>query len=188
MYHSNNLEVGAHSENGVDVLKSNNENKMVLYYAHWCGFCKQFLPKWEMMCETVAKKHPNLDVKLVKVDCEYVKGREEEKLGYNPNVMGYPTIRVHKKNSNMAEDYEGPREVDDIVAYLTKNFSEVNENENENENKKPKKKSSNNGSVKRKNSSKNKGKKNSSKGKKKDSVKKKSRKGSSKKKKSKSQN
>ena len=184
MYHSNNLEVGAHSENGVDVLKSNNENKMVLYYAHWCGFCKQFLPKWEMMCETVAKKHPNLDVKLVKVDCEYVKGREEEKLGYNPNVMGYPTIRVHKKNSNMAEDYEGPREVDDIVAYLTKNFSEVNENEN----KKPKKKSSNDGSVKRKNSSKNKGKKNSSKGKKKDSVKKKSRKGSSKKKKSKSQN
>ena len=185
MYHSNNLEVGAHSENGVDVLKSNNENKMVLYYAHWCGFCKQFLPKWEMMCETVSKKHPNLDVKLVKVDCEYLKGREEEKLGYNPNVMGYPTIRVHKKKSNMAEDYEGPREVNDIVAYLTKNFSEVNENENE----KPKKKKSSSAvSVKKKNSSKNKGKKNSGKGKKKDSAKKKSRKGSSKKKKSKSQN
>tara|TARA_B100001093_G_scaffold482569_1_gene514336 strand:+ start:48 stop:569 length:522 start_codon:yes stop_codon:yes gene_type:complete len=170
MYHSNNLEVGSHSENGIDVLKSNNENKMVLYYAHWCGFCKQFLPKWEMMCETVAKKHPNLDVKLVKVDCEYVKGREEEKLGYNPNVMGYPTIRVHKKKTNMTEDYEGPREVDDIVAYLTKNFSDENENE------KPKKKSSNNGSVKRKNSSKNKGKKkNSGKGKKKSSKKKKSK-------------
>jgi len=187
MYHSNNLEVGAHSENGVDVLKSNNENKMVLYYAHWCGFCKEFLPKWEMMCETVSKKHPNLDVKLVKVDCEFVKGREEEKLGYNPNVMGYPTIRVHKKKSNMAEDYEGPREVNDIVAYLTKNFREENENENENE-KPKKKKSSSVVSVKKKNSSKNKGKKNSSKGKKKDSAKKKSRKGSSKKKKSKSQN
>ena len=183
MYHSNNLEVGAHSENGVDVLKSNNQNKMVLYYAHWCGFCKEFLPKWEMMCETVAKKHPNLDVKLVKVDCEYVKGREEEKLGYNPNVMGYPTIRVHKKNSNMAEDYEGPREVNDIVAYLTKNFSEENENENENE-KPKKKKSSTVGSVKKKNSSKGK-KKSSGKGKKNS---RKGRKGSSKKKKSKSQN
>lgn len=148
MYHSNNLEVGAHSENGVDVLKSNNENKMVLYYAHWCGFCKEFLPKWEMMCETVSKKHPNLDVKLVKVDCEYLKGREEEKLGYNPNVMGYPTIRVHKKKSNMAEDYEGPREVDDIVAYLTKNFSEVSENE------KPKKKSKKSGKGKKKKSGK----------------------------------
>ena len=179
MYHSNNLEVGAHSENGVDVLKSNNQNKMVLYYAHWCGFCKEFLPKWEMMCETVAKKHPNLDVKLVKVDCEYVKGREEEKLGYNPNVMGYPTIRVHKKNSNMAEDYEGPREVNDIVAYLIKNFSEENENE-----KPKKKKSSTVGSVKKKNSSKGK-KKSSGKGKKNS---RKGRKGSSKKKKSKSQN
>ena len=169
MYHSNNLEVGAHSENGVDVLKSNNENKMVLYYAHWCGFCKEFLPKWEMMCETVAKQHPNLDVKLVKVDCEYVKGREEEKLGYNPNVMGYPTIRVHKKNSNMAEDYQGPREVNDIVAYLTKNFSEVSENE------KPKKTVS---LVKKQS---NKKKKNSGKGKKKKS-------GKGKKKKSKGQN
>ena len=179
MYHSNNLEVGAHSENGVDVLKSNNENKMVLYYAHWCGFCKEFLPKWEMMCETVSTKHPNLDVKLVKVDCEFIKGREEEKLGYNPNVMGYPTIRVHKKKSKMAEDYEGPREVNDIVAYLTKNFSEVNENEND----KPKKKSSSVGSVKKKNSVKGK-KKNSVKGKKKNSGK--GKKKISKKKKSKS--
>ena len=128
MYHSNsnNLEVGAHSDNGIEVLKSNNENKMVLYYAHWCGYCKEFLPKWEMMCETVAKKHPNLDVKLVKVDCAYIKGREEETLGYNPNVMGYPTIRVHKKKASMAEDYEGPREVDDIVSYLTKNFTANN--------------------------------------------------------------
>ena len=185
MYHSNNLEVGANSENGADVLKSNNENKMVLYYAHWCGFCKEFLPKWEMMCETVAKKHPNLDVKLVKVDCEYVKGREEEKLGFNPNVMGYPTIRVHKKNSNIAEDYGGPREVDDIVAYLTKNFNEVDENENE---KKSKKKSSSVGSVKNQPNKKKSTK--SSKGKKKSSGKgkKKGSKSSKKKKSKKSQN
>ena len=178
MYNANNLEVGPHSENGVDVLKSNNENKMVLYYVHWCGFCKEFLPKWEMMCETVAKQHPNLDVKLVKVDCEYLKGREEEKLGYNPNVMGYPTIRVHKKKSNMAEDYQGPREVNDIVPYLTKNFSEVSENE------KPKKKSSTVSLVKKQS---NKKKKNSGKGKKKSSGKGKKKK-KSKKKKSKTQN
>ena len=47
-------------------------------------------------------------------------------------MLGYPTIRVHKKNSSMAEDYEGPREVDDILAYLSKNFNNENENENEN--------------------------------------------------------
>ena len=161
MYHSNNLEVGANSNNGVDVLKSNNENKMVLYYAHWCGFCREFLPKWEMMCKTVAEKHPNLDVKLVKVDCEYIKGREEETLGYNPNVMGYPTIRVHKKNSNMANDYEGPREVDDIVSYLTKNFSEVDKNQS----KLKKKKSTKSNKGKKKKSGK--GKKKSRKGSKK---------------------
>ena len=95
---------------------------MVLY--HW--WTVENFSKWEMI---KLPKSTYLNVKLVRVDCEYIQGKEKETLGYNPNVMGYPTIRVHKKNSNMANDYEGPREVDDIVSYLTKNFSEVDKNQ-----------------------------------------------------------
>ena len=64
--------------------------------------------------------------------CDYIKGREEETLDIT-TLWDIP-IRVHKK-IYMAEDYEGPREVDDILAYLSKNFNNENENENENEKK-----------------------------------------------------
>ena len=121
---NNNLQVTAASHNGVDVLKNNSDNKFVLYYAPWCGHCKHFLPKWEDICEQVSEKHPNLNVKLVRVDCEYIQGKEKETLGFNPNVMGYPTLRVYKKHSNNVEEYHGSREVDDIVEFLNSHFSE----------------------------------------------------------------
>ena len=76
----NNYQVSPESESGIDILKSKEHNKMVLYYASWCGHCQDFLPKWELMCSKVSKEHPNLDVKLVKVDCEYIKGKEQEKM------------------------------------------------------------------------------------------------------------
>ena len=72
----------------------------------------------------LSEKHPNLDVKLVRVDCEYIQGKEKETLGFNPNVMGYPTLRVYKKHSNNVEEYHGAREVDDIVQFLSSHFSE----------------------------------------------------------------
>ena len=108
---------------GSDVLKNNSDNKFVLYYAPWCGHCKHFLPR-EDICEQVSEKHPNLNVKLVRVDCEYIQGKEKETLGFNPNVMGYPTLRVYKKHSNNVEEYHGSREVDDIVEFLNSHFSE----------------------------------------------------------------
>ena len=138
---NNNLQVTAASHNGVDVLKNNSDNKLVLYYAPWCSHCKHFLPKWDDICEEVSEKHPNLDVKLVRVDCEYIQGKEEETLGFNPNVMGYPTLRVYKKHSNNVEEYHGAREVDDIVKFLSSHFSEETPV-------KPKKKSSKKGSKK----------------------------------------
>ena len=59
---------------------NDNMNKglwIIWFYADWCGHCKNYLPEWDMMCKKVAMKHPNLDVKLVKVDCVLVKGNEQ---------------------------------------------------------------------------------------------------------------
>ena len=122
------LEISEESKNAekaIDLMKSNEHNKFVLYYARWCGHCKSFMPQWNMMCKKITAEHPNLDVKLVKVDCEYVNGREEEKLGHNPNVRMYPTLRVYRKQSNpeQSEDYEEQREPTSILNYLSRNFS-----------------------------------------------------------------
>ena len=124
---NNLLEISPDSENAVNIMKSNEHNKFVMYYAPWCRYCKSFMSDWNMICEKVAMEHPNLDVKLVKVDCVHVNGREEEKLGHNPNVGMYPTLRVYRKqaNSEQGEDYEEQREPGSILNYLTKNFSSV---------------------------------------------------------------
>lgn len=122
------LEISEESKNAekaIDLMKSNEHNKFVLYYAPWCGHCKSFMPQWNMMCKKITAEHPNLDVKLVKVDCEYVNGREEEKLGHNPNVRMYPTLRVYRKQSNpeQSEDYMEEREPTSILNYLSRHFS-----------------------------------------------------------------
>jgi thiol-disulfide isomerase/thioredoxin len=141
------LEISEESNNAekaMDLMKSNEHNKFVMYYAPWCGHCKSFMPQWDKMCEDVTTEHPNLNVKLVKVDCDYVNGSEEEKLGHNPNVGMYPTLRVYRKQSNpeQSEDYKEEREPTSILNYLTRNFSSETT---------PKKKS-----LKKKNSKKNK--------------------------------
>lgn len=137
------LEISEENENAVDIMKSNEHNKFVLYYAPWCGHCKSFMPDWNIVCKKMAMKDPNLDVKLVKVDCELVRGNEREKLGHNPNVNAYPTLRVYKKNSNdpdyQGEEYPGTRDPNDIMNYLSKNFATNTSGKNKKKDSKKKK-------------------------------------------------
>jgi thiol-disulfide isomerase/thioredoxin len=137
------LEISEENENAVDIMKSNEHNKFVLYYAPWCGHCKSFMPNWNIVCEKMAMEDPTLDVKLVKVDCDLVRGNEHEKLGHNPNVNGYPTLRVYKKNSNdpdyQGEEYPGTRDPNDIMNYLSKNFATNTSGKNKKKDSKKKK-------------------------------------------------
>lgn len=137
------LEISKENENAIDIMKSNEHNKFVLYYAPWCGHCKSFMPNWNIVCEKMAMEDPTLDVKLVKVDCDLVRGNEHEKLGHNPNVNGYPTLRVYKKNSNdpdyQGEEYPGTRDPNDIMNYLSKNFATNTSGKNKKKDSKKKK-------------------------------------------------
>ena len=123
------LEISGFYENAIDIMKSNEHNKFVLYYAPWCGHCKSFMPAWDLVCERIAKIQPNLDVKMVKVDCVLIRGNELEKLGHNPNVSAYPTLRVYKKKSTnpeyQGEEYLGTRDPEGIMNYLSENFTSV---------------------------------------------------------------
>ena len=123
------LEISDENENAIDIMKSNEHNKFVLYYAPWCGHCKSFMPAWDFVCKRMAVTHPDLDVKMVKVDCELIRGNEVEKLGHNPNVSAYPTLRVYKKKSTnpeyQGEEYQGTRDPEGIMNYLSENFTSV---------------------------------------------------------------
>lgn len=107
------------SDKDVVVLDSSNFDELVLkskdiwfveFYAPWCGHCKKLEPEWNIAATKLKGQ-----VKLGKVDATVEQG-----LAGRFGVRGYPTIKFWgygdgKKDSN-AEDYNGAREADAIVA------------------------------------------------------------------------
>jgi len=82
---------------------------IVEFYAPWCGHCKQLAPKWDQLATKADTFH------VGKVDCTVNKG-----VCGKFNIRGYPTIKVLADNQQY--DYNGPRNVDDFVAFAGGSF------------------------------------------------------------------
>ena len=72
-------------------------NLQVEFYAPWCGHCKQLVPVWEKLAESLADKE---DVVVAKIDAT---------LNELPHtkVRSFPTIKLYKKETNEAVEYNG---------------------------------------------------------------------------------
>ena len=81
------------------VLKSNNI-WLILFYAPWCGHCKEFHPEFEK----IARATKGL-FKLGAVNCE-----EDRDLAQRYKVEGFPTVLFFGDNKDKFEEYEGDRE------------------------------------------------------------------------------
>jgi thiol-disulfide isomerase/thioredoxin len=91
---------------------------VTLFYAHWCGHCKQFLKEsWGKL----KKQYENSDVQLNEVDCTEVKSRIQTPGGND--IEGFPTLVFNYVDANgelQEEEYKGGRTVKHVTTHITK--------------------------------------------------------------------
>ena len=89
------------------VLKSNNL-WLVLFYAPWCGHCKQFHPEYEKLARITKGLF-----KLGAVNCD-----NDRSLAERYKVEGFPTMVFFGDDKDKFEEYKGDRKADKINEFL----------------------------------------------------------------------
>ena len=90
------------SDNNSD---NNSEDKIILFYAEWCGHCKKMKPEWD----NFKKDNPEV--------CEEYESEEiTEELKKKYKINGYPTIV--KVQGNNVIPYEGERTREGLNKFL----------------------------------------------------------------------
>ena len=99
------------------VIKSNNI-WLILFYAPWCGHCKEFHPEFEKL----AKSTKGL-FKLGAVNCE-----NDRELAERYKIEGFPTMLFFGDDKDKVEEYEGDREADKIIDFLFEKTKKITNN------------------------------------------------------------
>jgi thiol-disulfide isomerase/thioredoxin len=91
-----------------DVTIDPSKKNVTLYFADWCGHCKQFISStWNKFSEHYGQQS---DIKLNKIDCTNTK--TEIKTPAGKTVQGFPTVILNYVNSDgeyIEEEYNGGR-------------------------------------------------------------------------------
>ena len=70
-------------------------DKLVLFYADWCGYCKRLKPDWD-------KASNQVDGKMMKINIGDKNNKQQQEIGKKYNIDGYPTI-LHLTNGEIKE-------------------------------------------------------------------------------------
>ena len=83
--------------------KQNNNKKLLLFYAPWCGASKAFLPTWDKLTNELNTETYNVDLE------------ENKRISEEFNIEYLPTLYlVDGKNKKI---YEGNRSHEDLVSF-----------------------------------------------------------------------
>ena len=81
--------------------------EIVLYYAEWCGHCKNFMPVWQQFEE---RNKNRITIKTVNCD-------ENKSLCSKMDIQGFPTVRLYKSNREVV-NFEGNRSVEGLEHFI----------------------------------------------------------------------
>ncbi len=92
----------------------------IKFFAPWCGHCKRLAPTWEKLGD----KFADVDgVVIAKVDCTSDDNVNKD-LCNKHEVNGFPTLNLYK-NGKKVEEFNGKRELDDLVAFVEKHSKDA---------------------------------------------------------------
>jgi thiol-disulfide isomerase/thioredoxin len=89
--------------------------RVVLFHVSWCPHCKNFLPEWSKLGDSINLDNNNC--KVIEERCDE-KGNEDapQRYAVADRIEGYPTIFLFKGTDTY--EYGGPRKSDDIVKWV----------------------------------------------------------------------
>ncbi len=91
---------------------NNKEGYFVLYYADWCGHCRDTKPSWIKLANKIS---PEFNVCVL--DCvKYTKF--SNKLG----IKGFPTIKVYDHTGKYLENFNNSRDIKGYLSGICKNI------------------------------------------------------------------
>jgi thioredoxin domain-containing protein 5 len=93
--------------------------KLVWFYADWCGHCKSMHSDWDGAADEVNNDD---SVRMMKVNCGDTKKADHRQLSRKYNVTGYPTIML-LENGEVVSEYKDGRSQTDFVSYVRDNMS-----------------------------------------------------------------
>jgi hypothetical protein len=102
---------------GGDLLIDTERTNVTLYFADWCGHCKQFINStWGKVKENYSNDQ---NIKLNQVDCTNIK--TEVKTPAGMTIKGFPSVIINYKNADgeyIEDEYTGNRAYPAFSAYL----------------------------------------------------------------------
>lgn len=92
-----------------DKILSNSTDKIILFYAPWCGFCRRFIPEWNKFVKQ----------NQTKITPIAINGDNFNKTLKRYSVSGFPTVILQTSNGSTVVKYDKEMTADAILNWLS---------------------------------------------------------------------